>query len=138
MAGKAGADRDIAAFFGADTDDFLDGGDKDLPVADLAGPRPFDDGRHDLGDPFIGHDDLQFDLGQEIDRVFGAAIDLGVALLAAEAFHLGQGHALDAEFAEGVFHFLDLEGLDDGFDFLHPQGVLNTWNAADAAKARAS
>ena len=31
---------------------------------------------------------LDLDLGQEIDDVFGAAIELGVPLLAAEALHL--------------------------------------------------
>ncbi len=67
----------------------------------------------------IGEDDLELDLGQEVHRVFAAAVDFRVALLAAEAFDLGDGHAFDAEFGEGVFDFLELERFDDGFDFLH-------------------
>src|SRR5690348_17828036 len=33
---------------------------------------------------------LDLHLGQEIDHIFGAAVKLGVALLAAEALHFGQ------------------------------------------------
>ena len=67
----------------------------------------------------VGDDQFDFDLGQEIHGVFAAAIDFGVALLAAEAFDLGDGHAFDADFAEGVLHFFEFEWFDDGFDFLH-------------------
>ena len=70
-------------------------------------------------DLLVGHDEFDFDLRQEIHGVFAAAVDFGVALLAAESLDFGDGHAFDAEFAEGVFDFLELERLDDGFDFLH-------------------
>ena len=36
---------------------------------------------------------LDLHLGQEVDHVFGAAVELGVALLAAEALDLGHGQA---------------------------------------------
>jgi hypothetical protein len=42
-----------------------------------------------------------------------------VALLPAEALDLGDGHALDAEFVQGVFDVFEFERLDDGFDFFH-------------------
>ena len=63
--------------------------------------------------------EFDFDLGQEVHGVFAAAVDFGVAFLPAESFHFADGHAFDADFAEGVFDFLELERLDDGFDFLH-------------------
>ena len=49
------------------------------------------------GRAVVGNDDLDFHLGQEVDDVFGAAVELGVALLAAEALHLGHGQAGDAD-----------------------------------------
>ena len=44
-------------------------------------------------------DDLDFDLGDEINAVLGAAIDLAMAALAAKSPHFGYGHAGDAPFA---------------------------------------
>ena len=67
----------------------------------------------------IGQNDFQFYLGQEIDRVFAAAINLGVAFLPTEAFDFTHGHAFDADFGERLLHRLHLEGLDDRFDFFH-------------------
>ena len=61
-------------------------------------------------------------LGKKIHGVFGAAINLHVALLAAVAFDLGDGHAVNADTGEGVAHLVELERLDDGDDQLH--GVL--------------
>ena len=42
-----------------------------------------------------------------------------MAPLAAEALDLGDGHALDADGAEGVLDLVELEGLDDCGDELH-------------------
>jgi hydroxyethylthiazole kinase-like uncharacterized protein yjeF len=51
-----------------------------------------------------------------------------VALLAAEALHLDDGEALDADVLERFLHLIELERLDDGFDLLHvvraPSGDL--------------
>ena len=63
--------------------------------------------------------DLDLDLGQEIDDVLGAAIELGVALLAAEALDFGHGEAGDADLRQRFAHLVELERLDDGFDFFH-------------------
>ena len=68
---------------------------------------------------FGGHDDLDLDLGHEIDLVLGAAIRFGVSLLAAEAADLGDRHALDALVGQGVLDVLDLEMPDDRFDLFH-------------------
>src|SRR6185369_4730116 len=70
-----------------------------------------DDGTHGGVLLAVRDNEFDFDLGQEVHGVFAAAIDFGVALLAANPF--------DAEFAEGVLHFFKLEWFDDGFNFLH-------------------
>ena len=73
---------------GADAQRPIDRGDEDLAVADLPGFRSRADG---LDDPvgFIGGDgDLDADFRQEIHGVFGAAIDLGMALLPAVTLDL--------------------------------------------------
>ena len=65
-----------------------------------------------LRDLVVRHDDLELHLGHEVDHVRGAAVDLGLALLPAEALHLGDGHALDADLAERLsFTSSSLNGL---------------------------
>ena len=95
------------------------GRDEDLAVADLAGAgRAFDGLDHAVDDRVV---DRGFDLhlGQEVDHVLGAAVQLGVALLAAEALDLGHRDALHADGAQGFAHFVELERLDDGGHHLH-------------------
>ncbi len=72
-----------------------------------------------LVDEFIGNDDLDFHLGQEIDHIFGAAIKLRVALLAPKALGLGHRNAQKADFLQRLLHLIKLERLDDRFDFFH-------------------
>src|SRR5205823_12766612 len=67
----------------------------------------------------IGQNDFDFYLRQEIDRVFAATVDFSVALLPAKAFDLANGHAFDADAAQGVFDLLELEWFYYRFDFLH-------------------
>ena len=43
---------------------------------------------------FVRDDDLDLHFGQKVDDIFGAAIELGMALLAAEALRLEDGDAL--------------------------------------------
>ncbi len=57
--------------------------------------------------------------GQEIHGVFAAAVNFGVAFLAAEALDFGDGQALHAHAGQRFFDFLEFEGFDDGFDFFH-------------------
>ena len=65
--------------------------------------------------------DRDFDpqFGQEVHDIFGAAIDLGVALLAAVALDLGHRHAVDADGGERLAHLVQLEGFDDRDDEFH-------------------
>ena len=57
--------------------------DEDLAIADLSGLGGGGDGVDGLVDLIGGDGDLDLDLGQEADGVFGAAIDFRVALLPA-------------------------------------------------------
>jgi hypothetical protein len=66
-------------------------------------------------------DDLDLHLGQEVDHVLGAAVQLGVALLAAETLHLGHGQAGHADLGQRLANLFELEGFDDGGDLLHGQ-----------------
>jgi hypothetical protein len=75
-------------------DDLLDGGDEDLAVADLAGAgAALTMASMHRSTVVVADHDLDLHLGQEVDDVLGAAVELGVALLAAEALDLGDGQA---------------------------------------------
>ena len=79
----------------------------------------FRDRLDDIVDEAVLDHDLDLHLGQEVDHIFGAAVELGVALLPAEALHLGHGDAGDARVVKRVLHVVELERLDDRFDLLH-------------------
>ena len=111
--------RGVARFFGADADGAFDIADEHLAVANFAGAGGIDDGLNGLIDQVIGEDDFDFDFWEEKDGVFAAAVDLGVALLASEAFDFGHGETLDPHACERFFDFFEFEGLDDGVDFFH-------------------
>src|SRR5690606_22320275 len=81
--------RGVAAFLSTDANDFDELVHPDFAVADLAGAAAF----HDRVDRLRGHvvtdGNFDFHLGNKIDRVFAAAVDFGVPLLATEALHFG-------------------------------------------------
>src|ERR1700679_2221572 len=111
--------RVVVGLAGADAHDLLESGDEDLAVAHLAGFR-FGGDRLDHGLRHRRfHRDLDLDLGQEAHGVFRAAVDFRVALLAAEALDLGDGHALDAKRRQRFAHLIQPERLDDRGDQLH-------------------
>src|SRR6185312_8164210 len=116
------SDGDRAGLAGTDADHFLDVEDEYLAVADLFRFGGLLDGVDAGVDEVVGDDDLDLHLGQEIDDVFGAAIEFGVALLAAEALGLCDGDSLHSDGLERFLHLVQLERLDDGFDLFH--GVL--------------
>src|SRR5690606_15792914 len=105
---------------GADADDGVDGHGPDLAVADLVGAGGLDDHVDDVVGVLGVDEDLDPQLGHQVDLVLGAAVDLGVALLAAVAAGLADGHALDPEGLQGLLDLVQLERLDDGRDELHP------------------
>src|SRR3954466_349253 len=77
-----------AGLAGADAYDLLDVGHEYLAVADAAGLRRLADRLDGAFDGFVAEHNLDLHLGQEVDDVLGAAIELGVAFLAAEALGL--------------------------------------------------
>ena len=109
----------VAGFAGADADGLFDGETKILPSPILS-VRAAEMIACDGGiDHVVGQHDLDLHFGQEIDDIFGAAVEFGMAFLAAEALDLGDGKALDAGFLKRFLHLIELEGLDDRFDLLH-------------------
>src|SRR5579883_365568 len=115
----ASLERVGAAFTGADADRLLDRRDEDLAVADLAGVRRLLDRLDRALDLAVLDHDLDLHLGQEAHQVLGAAIDLGLALLAAEALHLAHRQAADADARQRIAHLVKLERLDNGGHQLH-------------------
>src|SRR5438874_13794591 len=70
-----------APLAGADPQRLLDGRDEDLAVADAARPRRGGDGFDDPVRKAVLDDHLELHLGEEIDDIFGAPIEFGMALL---------------------------------------------------------
>ena len=76
----------VSFFLGADANGLIDGRNKNLPVTNLAGLGGLDDGANGGFHAAVGQHHFNFDFGQEIDGVFAAPIDFGVAFLAAKPF----------------------------------------------------
>lgn len=109
----------VAAFARSNTNGFFNWGDKDFAVADPTGLRSLLDGFNSALQHAVIDDDLDFDLGQEINNVFGATVKLCVTFLAAETLGFEDGDALQADFMQSFFDFIKFERLDDCFDFFH-------------------
>src|SRR5258706_15449095 len=90
----AWSDGAVVFFAGADPNGPFDRANEDLPVADAFGLGGVLDGLEDLMNERIGDDGLDLHLRYEIDDVGRAAVDFLLAPRAAEAPHLGDGHAL--------------------------------------------
>src|SRR6478609_6396608 len=98
----------LAGLTGPDAHDLLQVVDEDLPVADLAGAGCAFDGFDDAVHQIVGHRRLDLHLGQEVDDVFRAAIQLGVALLPSETLDLGDGDALHPDARQRFADFVEL------------------------------
>src|SRR5690606_37331747 len=119
------SDRVGVQLAGADPHHLAQVPDEDLAVADLAGAGRLHDRLGHHLDLVVRHRDLQLDLGQEVDQVLGAAVELGMPLLAAEALDLGGGDAGHADLRQRLAHVVELERLDDGHDHLHRTASLS-------------
>src|SRR5690606_38321278 len=75
-----GLKRRKAGLAGADAGDGQKLEHENLAVADAPGIGGIPDGRGDLVDEFVVEGDLELELGQEVHRIFGAAIDFRMAL----------------------------------------------------------
>jgi hypothetical protein len=111
--------RGLVGFAGPDADGVIERNHEDLAVADCAGFRNAHDGGRDLLDLVRCHRDFYLELRQEVHRVLGAAVNLGVTLLAAETLGLGDSKAMDADAHKRVPDLVELEWLDDGHDEFH-------------------
>src|ERR1041385_1090405 len=117
---RAALERSLAALARADADYIVQGRDEDFAVAELARARGLRDGGDDRLLNLVGDDDLDLDLGHELDLVLRAAIGLCVAALPPVALHLADGHPDNVQLLQGVLHRLQKVRPDDGFNFLHP------------------
>src|SRR5262245_7691432 len=115
----AGSKRRSVGFAGTDAYGLVDAEHEDLSVADLAGLGCGRDGLDHFVDLVGRHGHLDLQLGQKAHGIFGAAIDFGMALLAAISLDLGHGHPVHADAGECVAHLVELEWLDDRHDDLH-------------------
>src|SRR5487761_2026881 len=106
-------------FAGPDANGLFDVGHEDLAVADPPGLSRTADGVDRPLDQFVGNHYFDLHLGQKVDNVLGAAVELGVALLPPEPLGFGDGNALQSDFLKRFFDLVELEWLDDGFDFFH-------------------
>src|SRR5690606_33512099 len=116
---EAGLEGGRAGFTGADAGDSQKVEDEDLAVADAPGLCSVTNGvAHLVGEVRIDGD-FELELGQEMNRVFRAAIDFGMALLAPVASDFCDGHAVDIEGIERLSHLFQSRRLDDGNHQLH-------------------
>src|SRR5262249_41506658 len=93
--------------------------DKNFAIADLTCLGRLHDRAQGFLHEIVGDDDLDFDLGDKIDGVFGATVHFDVAFLSAEAANFGDGHAENTLFGQGSFNIFEFEMSDNCFDFFH-------------------
>ena len=74
-------------------------------------------------DDVFRDDRFDLELRKKVHHVFGAPIELRVALLTSESLHFGHGESAHAHVGEGFAHFVEFEGLDDGDNLLHTLSV---------------
>src|SRR5690606_23844959 len=127
------SDRDGAAVAGPHPDDLLDRDDPDLAVPDAAGLRGLDDRAAHQGDVLVLDEGLAAGPRDEVDGVLGAAVDLGVPVLAAVAAGLGDRHALDPDARERLADVAQPVGLDHCGDELHEPTFSSELTGAGAA-----
>src|SRR3954469_4531069 len=93
---KTKSDGLFAAFTGSDANRLVHRDHEDLTVPNAAGLRALLDGIDHLMNHLVRHHDLELHLRDEVDHVGGSSIHFFLAARSSEAFHLGDGHALDA------------------------------------------
>jgi hypothetical protein len=100
---------------------------EDLLNADASGAGGVDDRLHRAFDHGVVADHFDLHLGEEVHHVFGAPVQLGMALLPPEPLGLDDRDALQAHLVQRFFHLIQFERLDDGLDFLHARQRPGEW-----------
>src|SRR5437870_10012856 len=135
-AADPGLDGFRSSLAGADTDDVLHRGDEDLSVPDPSGASALDDGLDGFRDPLVRDQHGDLHLGEEVDDVLRPAVELRVALLAAEALHLAHRQALHPHVGQPLLHLVELVGLDDRVDPFHGLSALSKTPTTTALQRR--
>src|SRR5271165_1058453 len=112
-------DRVRARFAGADPDGLIDLRYKYLAIADAARLGRATDRLDRRPEILVRDDDFDLHLRQKVDDILCPAIELGVALLPAEALRFKDGNALNSRFLQRFLYFVELERLDDRLDLFH-------------------
>src|SRR5262245_18811087 len=111
-----------------DPDGLFYRGNEDLAIADSPRTGGRLDGLDRLVDKFVGNDDFDLYLRQEVHDILGTAIELGMSLLASETLRFGHCNDLQSHFLQRLLHLVELEGFDVCLDFLH---ASSSWQAGD-------
>jgi hypothetical protein len=106
-------------FTGSDANGLLDGGDKYLAVANLAGACGIGYCLNNLFHDVVGYCQFNFCLRQKIDDVLCAAIKLCVTALSPETFDFRYGYALNANVSNRLADVIKLEWLNDRCNHFH-------------------
>src|SRR5580692_11856817 len=89
-----------AGFPSSDPDGFFDVRDEDFAVADPPGLGGATDRLNGFFNHVIAEHNLDLHLGEKIDNIFSAAIELGVPFLAPKSLGLGDCNSLKTNFLE--------------------------------------
>src|SRR5690606_7067322 len=117
------SERVFAGLAGAHPQDALEVEHEDLSVADLAGARGLCDGLDRGFGQCVRHRRLELDLTNEVHRVFGTAVDLGVTRLRAEALDLRHHHPPDTDGDQRLADLVELVGLECCDDEFHDRSL---------------
>jgi len=110
--------RHPSPLFRADADDFIEGQDEYLAVADFACLGSLDDGVDRGFDKTLVHRDFEADLAQQVAHFLGAAVNFRHAFLAAMPQNLGDCHEVHVSLIQLVtdgIQFVRLYDRDDQF-----------------------
>src|SRR5262249_36817764 len=116
----------FATLFVANTDHIVDLGKEDLSIANLAGACRPHDGLDRFFHELIRQHQLQLGLGDEVYRIFLAAIKLGVAFLPPVPANFQHRHAFDANLVESVFHGVQFGCANDRFNLCHDVSIFSS------------
>src|SRR5690606_13015220 len=101
-----GLERFDTGFTGTDANGLFEIQDENLAVANAARLGGVLNGGGNCVDLGGVHSDLNLEFGQEVNGVFGSAINLGVAFLAPISLDFGDGHAVHVERVQRLANLL--------------------------------